>query len=71
MAASHKLEIAPTQGPVAATDILTPAELSERLKLPVSWIYKNVEKASNPLPVLRCGRYLRFDWNAVVAWMRS
>ena len=58
-----------------AADILTPQELAKRLKVPLSWIY---EKSRNrgqyngaPLPCLRCGKYLRFDWNAVVAWMRS
>lgn len=48
-------------------DILTPQELAKRLKVPLSWIYKNVGR----LPVLRCGRYLRFCWPDVVAWLRA
>jgi hypothetical protein len=60
--------------PVAPSDILTPAELSKRLKLPLSWIYEKSRtrgKNANPLPTLRCGRYLRFDWRAVCEWLRS
>jgi excisionase family DNA binding protein len=55
--------------PVAPADILTPAELAERLKLPLSWVYKQSAKGS--IPVLRCGQYLRFDWSAVSEWLRT
>jgi hypothetical protein len=71
MAATPKLETATVTRP---EDILTPEELSSRLKLPVSWIYEKSRsngKHGNPLPVLRCGRYLRFSWPDVVTWMRS
>jgi hypothetical protein len=71
MAATSKLESTTVTRP---EDILTPQELSERLKLPVSWIYEKCRTGGghgNPLPVLRCGRYLRFSWPDVVAWMRS
>jgi hypothetical protein len=69
---TSKLETIPD--PIDAADILTPAELSKRLKLPLSWIYEKSRKRGehdNPLPTLRCGRYLRFSWPDVVAWMRS
>jgi hypothetical protein len=49
-------------------DILTPEQLSARLQVPVSWVYKH---SNNSLPVLRCGRYLRFSWPDVCAWLRS
>ena len=70
MSAQPKLETSV----IAAADILTPAELSARLKLPLSWIYEKSRKRGeydNPLPTLRCGRYLRFDWRAVCEWLRS
>jgi predicted DNA-binding transcriptional regulator AlpA len=57
-----------------AEDILTPEQLAERLQVGVSWVYEKSRvrgKHGNPLPVLRCGRYLRFDWNAVCEWMRK
>jgi hypothetical protein len=72
MVATPKL--ATTPAPIDAADILTPAELSERLKLPLSWIYEKSRKRGehdNPLPVLRAGRYLRFSWPDVCAWLRS
>ncbi len=47
--------------------ILTPAQLAERLQVPVSWIYKHIHS----LPVLRCGKYLRFDWQSVVEHLRN
>jgi hypothetical protein len=47
-------------------DILTPEQLAERLQVGVRWVYKQKD-----LPVLRCGRYLRFEWGAVVAWLRA
>ncbi len=56
-------------------DILTPAQLAQRLQVGVNWVYEKSrargKHGGNPLPVLRCGRYLRFDWNAVCAWLRS
>jgi predicted DNA-binding transcriptional regulator AlpA len=54
-------------------DILTPNQLAERLQVGVSWVYeKSRSRGShnrNPLPVLRCGRYLRFYWIDVCEWL--
>ena len=56
-------------------DILTPAELAKRLKVSVNWIYEKSRSRGQfngtPLPCLRVGRYLRFAWPDVVAWMRA
>ena len=43
-------------------DILTPDQLAERLQVGVNWVYEKSrgEHSGKPLPVLRCGRYLRF-----------
>jgi len=59
--------------------ILSPLQLAERLQVKVSWIYEmsrsrgrhNGCGQSRPLPVMRCGRYLRFYWPDVCAWLRS
>jgi excisionase family DNA binding protein len=70
VSAAPKLAAMPAnRAPVEPADILTPAELAKRLKLPLSWVYKQSAKGS--IPVLRCGGYLRFDWTAVSAWLRS
>jgi hypothetical protein len=55
-------------------DILTPEQLAKRLQVGVNWVYEKSRsrgKHGNPLPVLRCGRYLRFSWPDVCSWLRS
>lgn len=52
-------------------DILTPAELADRLRVPITWVYEHTAKGcGNPVPVLRVGRYLRFVWPDVEQWLR-
>jgi len=52
--------------------ILTPQELAERLKVPLSWVFEKTRaRCRNQIPCLRIGRYVRFDWRAVVTWLRS
>ena len=68
---------------VKAEDILTPEELAARLKVPDSWVYEKTRgrcrslsgssalatrRATGPIPCLRSGRYVRFDWPAVATW---
>jgi len=53
-------------------DILTPEELAARLKVPKSWVYEKTwsrGRNQNPLPCLRLGRYVRFNWARVVEWL--
>jgi hypothetical protein len=72
--ATTKTSVLPAAQPqrLDSQDILTPEQLAERLKLPVSWVYKQTaRRGSNSLPVLRCGRYLRFSWPDVCNWLRS
>jgi hypothetical protein len=57
------------EGPLEASDILTPEQLATRLQLPLSWVYK--KSAESGMPVLHCGRYLRFAWPEVCAWLRN
>jgi len=56
-------------------DVLTPKELAKRLKVPLSWVYEKSRARGQfngaPLPCLRVGRYLRFAWPDIVAWMRT
>jgi hypothetical protein len=56
-------------------DILTPEELASRLKVSVNWVYEKSRTRGkhngSPLPCLRMGRYLRFAWPDIVAWMRD
>jgi len=58
----------------ASTVLLTPAQLAERLAVPVSWIREKTRERArvrdeDPMPVVRLGKYVRFDWNQVSAWL--
>lgn len=55
-------------------DILTPVELAKRLKVKVSWVrektrHRALVRDSDPLPCIRMGRYIRFHWPSVSAWL--
>jgi predicted DNA-binding transcriptional regulator AlpA len=53
-------------------NILTLAELAQRLKVSERWCYeKTRSRCLTPLPCIRIGRYLRFDWVRVSAWLES
>lgn len=53
------------------TDILTPQELAARLKVKKSWVYEQMRSRRNEFPVIRLGRYLRFNWPDVSDWLES
>ncbi len=55
--------------------LLTPQQLAERLAVPVSWIREKTRERArvrddDPLPVIRLGKYVRFDWNQVLEWLK-
>ena len=56
-------------------ELLTPEQLAERLRVGVNWVYEKSrgrgQHNGKPLPVLRCGRYLRFYWPDVCDWLRA
>ena len=57
---------------VKAEDIITPEELAAKLKVPDSWVYEKTRgRCRNPIPCLRLGRYVRFNWVAVAAWLTA
>lgn len=57
---------------IAVEDIITPSELAARLKVPESWVFsKSRARCRNKIPCLRIGRYIRFDWAAVIQWLRE
>lgn len=40
-------------------------ELAQRWRVPVSWIREQTRnRASDPLPCVRLGRYIRFEWGS-------
>ena len=61
------LESEPKNRPEPLMDI---DELAGYLNVPKSWIYEQSRlKKHNKFPVLKCGKYLRFDRRAVLRWM--
>ena len=43
--------------------IIDSAEMAKRLNLPESWVRDQVRsRAEDPIPCLRFGRYVRFEW---------
>jgi hypothetical protein len=60
---------------VDPTDVLTPREVADRLKVKPSWVYEQTRvrskvrnKGKKPLPCHPLGRLLRFHWPEVAAW---
>jgi hypothetical protein len=57
---------------VDPNDILTPDELCRRLKVSRGWVIeKSRHRCQHPLPCLRIGRYSRYFWPDVCAWLES
>ncbi len=52
------------------TDRLLDAhEVAERLNVPVSWVRESTR--SGAMPCVELGRYRRYEWSAVEAWLES
>jgi len=53
-------------------DILTPDELAARLKTSRGWVFEMTRRRQrNPIPHYKVGKYLRFHWPDVCAWMEE
>ena len=46
-------------------ELLTPEDLADRLKVPLSWVYE--QSRQGKIPTYRIGRYIRFDLHEVIA----
>ena len=60
--------------PEAPIEILTPQQVAERLQVKPSWVYEQTRNRSSvrnadPLPHMKVGLYLRFDWRDVLDWL--
>jgi excisionase family DNA binding protein len=49
--------------------LLTAREVAERLSVPESWVRQ--ETRAGRMPCLELGRYRRYEWPAVVAWLEE
>lgn len=47
-------------------------EMAAILKVPKSWLYgQSRRRGPGAIPVLHVGKYLRFDPDAVIAWLQE
>lgn len=50
---------------------LTVHEVAKLLQVPVSWVYGRLrERATEPLPGYRVGKYWRFREQEIIAWVK-
>lgn len=53
-------------------ELLTVSEVAKLLKVPLSWVYERCrEGASNRLPHLKLGKYLRFSKTELFEYMEN
>ena len=53
-------------------DFLTVDELADKLKVQKSWLYSRTrETGPGTIPRLKLGKYLRFDYQEVLDWLRK
>lgn len=52
------------------TELLTPSELAETLKVPKSWVYLKTRDKTG-IPRLMVGRHLRFHLSDVIKWLKT
>ena len=72
-----KEHIQVSDGPLngaGSMEILTPQQLAARLQVKPSWVYEQTRNRSgvrnpDPLPHIKMGLYLRFDWRDVLVWL--
>ena len=52
--------------PSKAAEIIDAKELARRWHVPVSWIreYTRPDRTDDPLPHVRFGKYVRFEWGS-------
>lgn len=64
--------VVPSSSEIDPNQILTLPEVAERLKVSQRWVYeKSRRRCQNPLPAIRIGRYLRFDWTDISTWLHE
>lgn len=53
-------------------DLSTPKEMADVLKTPLSWIYSQTrKKGKNTIPLIRAGKYIRFEKEKVLEWIQN
>lgn len=65
-ASQHGAGLQPLPVPAEPSfEVIDSAELAKRWRLPVTWIREQTRsRATDPLPHIRLGRYVRFEWGS-------
>jgi len=50
--------------------LLDAKEVAERLNVPETWVRAETRKGTS-IPFVPLGRYRRYDWDEVVAWLET
>jgi hypothetical protein len=59
-----------TSPPIRYEPILTLEQVAERLQLSVAQVRELfLTRKDNPLPALKAGKFLRFEWSTIEAWL--
>lgn len=54
------------------TDLLKPREMADVLRTPLSWLYSQTrKKGKNTIPMIRVGKYIRFEKDKVLEWIQN
>ena len=56
---------------MSLNELITATELAKRLNVPVSWIYRRTRLGQEAIPHVKMGKYVRFDWEAVVEFLKD
>ena len=51
--------------------LLKIGEMANFLNVPISWLYARTRIKDSDFPVVRVGKYCRFDPDAVMAWIKE
>ena len=56
---------------MSPSELITAKELAKRLNVQVSWIYRRTRLGQEAIPHVKMGKYVRFDWEAVVEFYKN
>lgn len=56
---------------MSPVELITAKELAKRLNVQVSWIYRRTRLGQEAIPHVKMGKYVRFDWDAVVKFYKG
>ena len=52
--------------------LLTPEDVARKFQVPITWVYGCIRgRSKNVMPHVRIGRYIRFEEDAVLDYMKS